>query len=153
MKSFFKVQNRIVIAVGLMVGIPVGVGGYTFHYAEGWSYFSSNPKACMNCHIMGSHFESWSRSSHHTVAACNDCHASGNIFRKYAIKASNGYWHSWAFTTGRFKEPIEIKPHNREIVRESCLNCHKSFVESSHSQQRIETLDCLRCHANVGHWR
>ena len=141
------------VILGIMVGVPVGIGGYTFHYAEGWSYFSSDPKACINCHIMQPQFDSWSRSSHHKVAVCNDCHTTGNVVRKYSIKASNGYWHSWAFTTGRFKEPIEIKAHNRAIAREACLNCHQPMLEASHPQERVESLDCLRCHANVGHWR
>jgi hypothetical protein len=29
-----------------------GLGGYTFVYAEGGSYFSDDPRACVNCHVM-----------------------------------------------------------------------------------------------------
>ena len=35
-----------------LLGVLVGVGGFTGHYAEGLSYFSKDPAACMNCHIM-----------------------------------------------------------------------------------------------------
>jgi formate-dependent nitrite reductase cytochrome c552 subunit len=33
-----------------LLGVVVGVGGFTGHYAEGLSYFSKDPAACMNCH-------------------------------------------------------------------------------------------------------
>jgi hypothetical protein len=38
--------------LAIAFGIFVGIGGYTFRYAEGLSYFSTDPAACANCHIM-----------------------------------------------------------------------------------------------------
>jgi nitrite reductase (cytochrome c-552) len=40
------------VALAIAVGVAAGVGGYTFRYAEGLSYFKTDPKACANCHIM-----------------------------------------------------------------------------------------------------
>ena len=37
--------------LAVMVGVLLGVGGYTFFYAEGLSYLSSDPKACVNCRL------------------------------------------------------------------------------------------------------
>jgi hypothetical protein len=37
-----------------IIGPVLGLGVYTFWYAEGASYFSSDPKSCVNCHIMRS---------------------------------------------------------------------------------------------------
>jgi len=143
---------RLVVVVGILIGIPTGLGGFTFYYADGLSYLSNNPKSCVNCHIMGPQFRSWSQSSHHTVAVCNDCHTPGGPLQKYAAKASNGFWHSWAFTTGRFKEPIEIKPHNRELVEISCRSCHQSFLQKSLlSQHQGDQVNCTSCHSRVGH--
>ena len=43
----------------VLVGVLCGLGGYTFWYAEGASYFSSDPRACINCHVMREHFDGW----------------------------------------------------------------------------------------------
>ena len=86
----------------IAIGMVVGIGVYTFLYAKGASYLTNNPAACANCHIMQEHYDGWLKSSHRAVATCNDCHTPANFIRKYVTKASNGFWHSFAFTTGRF---------------------------------------------------
>src|SRR5687768_15591360 len=53
--------------LAVTLGLSTGVGVFTFHYGEGWSYFSRDPAACMNCHIMQSEYESWSKGGHHAV--------------------------------------------------------------------------------------
>lgn len=63
----------LVLVIAVLLGSAAGLGGYTFVYAEGGSYFSDNPSACANCHIMQSHLDAWSKSSHKAVAGCNDC--------------------------------------------------------------------------------
>lgn len=92
------------------IGIVFGLGAYTFDYAEGTSYFSTDPKACANCHIMQEQYDSWSKSSHHATAGCVDCHLPTTFVAKYIAKAENGYWHSKGFTFQDFHEPIMIKP-------------------------------------------
>ena len=89
-----------------LVGIAIGLAGFTFVYAKGASYLSNDPKACANCHIMQQQFDGWLHGSHRSAATCNDCHTPPGLFSKYLAKASNGFWHSFAFTTGRFPEPI-----------------------------------------------
>ena len=39
---------------------------------------------------MPAQYDAWMKSSHHSVAACNDCDAPHNIVGKYAVKANNG---------------------------------------------------------------
>src|SRR5262252_838 len=39
---------------------------------------------------MPAQYDAWMKSSHHSVAACNDCDAPRNIVGKYAVKANNG---------------------------------------------------------------
>ena len=63
-------KKAIVLAV--LVGLLLGTGAFTFKYAEGLSYFSTDPKACVNCHIMTPQYDSWQKSSHHAVATCVD---------------------------------------------------------------------------------
>ncbi len=141
-----------VVASAAVVGLAAGIGGYTFLYAKGYSYLTNDPAACANCHVMREHFEGWLKSSHRSVAGCNDCHTPAGLLGKYATKASNGFWHSFGFTTGRFPEPLRIKPHNREITEAACRNCHEEVVQAiENSSDERMALSCVRCHATVGH--
>src|SRR4051812_22832611 len=76
------------------VGIAAGISAFTFRYAEGLSYLSPDPRACVNCHIMRSEYDSWQKSSHHTAAVCIDCHLPHEFIPKYIAKAENGWRHS-----------------------------------------------------------
>jgi len=42
------------IILGVLIGVVIGVGGYTFIYAKGYSYLTNDPAACANCHVMQS---------------------------------------------------------------------------------------------------
>ncbi|MEW6128556.1 MAG: cytochrome c nitrite reductase small subunit [Acidobacteriota bacterium] len=142
------------IVLGVMVGLAVGLGSYTFIYAKGYSYLLNDPASCANCHIMQEQYDGWEKSSHRSVATCNDCHTPPGFFAKYYSKASNGFWHSFGFTTGRFHEPIQIKPHNRDITEKACRKCHQEIVdaiENPHAMSEQNETSCLRCHRNVGH--
>ncbi len=153
--KFGKVPRPILmVLVGLFGGVA-GLGSYTFLYAKGASYFSDDARACANCHIMRDVYDSWNRGSHTAVAACNDCHTPhDSIVSKYAVKAINGLKHSVAFTTGNFPEPIQITPMNRDVALHNCVYCHASLTSLiNHATNRPEQVDCLQCHARVGHAR
>jgi len=136
-----------------LLGAFFGAGAYTFWYGEGFSYLTDDPLACKNCHIMNQHYDGWLKSSHHAVASCNDCHLPRSLVLKYLIKMENGFWHSKSFTLQDFHEPIQIRPHNRTILNDNCRACHLELVSElivSHGKDEFR-LDCLRCHASVGH--
>lgn len=140
------------IVLGIVVGLAAGVGAFTFVYAKGGSYLANDPAACANCHIMREYFDGWVKSSHRSVAVCNDCHTPAGFVGKYSAKASNGFWHSFAFTTGRFPEPLRIKRHNRLIAEAACQKCHQEIVQAIEGPHRRNTqLSCIRCHSSVGH--
>lgn len=134
-------------------GILLGIGLFTFRYAEGFSYFSKDPEACANCHIMNSQYHSWSRSSHHAAATCVDCHLPAGFPDKYFAKAENGYHHSKGFTLQDFHEPIMIKEKNREILQANCIACHEQAVHGLVTGATTDpgAVSCLHCHADVGH--
>ena len=44
------------VLIAVLVGILLDVGGFTGYYGEGLSYFSTDPAACTNCHIMRPQF-------------------------------------------------------------------------------------------------
>ena len=140
------------LATGL-IGLLLGVGAFTFHYAKGLSYFSTDPAACANCHIMQSQYDSWQKSSHHGVAGCVDCHLPHDLASKYLAKASNGYHHSKGFTLQDFHEPIRITPGNADILQESCLHCHDAMVHDlvAGAADAAVAVRCTHCHAGVGH--
>ena len=141
------------LALSISVGIAAGFGLFTLRYANGLSYLSSDPKACVNCHIMNRQYDGWTKASHHGVAACVDCHLPHTFFRKYYEKSENGYHHSEAFTTQNFAEPIAMRKKSRAILQENCVNCHADLTHEIASGPRGERdqLDCLHCHATVGH--
>jgi cytochrome c nitrite reductase small subunit len=143
----------IAAVLGVTIGAAAGVGGYVFVYAEGASYLTDDPDACANCHVMRTHLDAWSKSSHRAVAVCNDCHAPPGLLGKYTVKAINGWNHSLAFVTGRFKDPFHITPMNKRVTEAACRECHGEIVAAiDHSAgEATEPLACVRCHAHVGH--
>ncbi len=148
----FPIRKRTVMLAAL-VGCFIGVSAYTFEFAQGFSYFSNSPKTCVNCHIMRSEYDSWTKASHHAVANCVDCHLPHDFVGKYLAKASNGYHHSKAFTLQDFHEPIMIKEANARILQANCLRCHGELVHSivSGSTTARTAVTCVHCHSSVGH--
>jgi cytochrome c nitrite reductase small subunit len=139
--------------LAVLVGMVAGVGAFTFDYGEGLSYFSTDPRACANCHIMNDQFNSWTKASHHAAAKCVDCHLPHDFVPKYIAKGENGFWHSKGFTFMDFHEPIMIKPRNSSILQENCLRCHGDFVHEivQGSRTSLDAVQCVHCHSSVGH--
>jgi cytochrome c nitrite reductase small subunit len=118
---------------------------------------------------MQDYYDAWSRSSHHAVATCNDCHTPhDSLIAKYGTKALNGWNHSLAFTTGKFHEPIQIGPRNLAIAEHACRDCHADLIDAistwqpgsrqeapigldPHATRGGDGFSCIRCHGAVGH--
>jgi cytochrome c nitrite reductase small subunit len=143
----------LIVTLAATVGLAVGVGSFTFAYARGASYLTNDPTACANCHVMRAQYDGWLKSSHHAVAVCNDCHTPHALLPKYVTKASNGFWHSFAFTTGRFPDPIMIGGRNHRVTEGACRSCHADIVSAMTGPPHSGPgeLDCARCHVSVGH--
>jgi cytochrome c nitrite reductase small subunit len=137
----------------LSVGILIGMGMYTFRYAEGLSYVSNDPKACINCHVMQGHFDSWGQSSHKAVASCNDCHVPHDFPEKYLAKLRNGWNHSKGFTLQDYPEPIRIRDSNLKALQHNCVACHQVAVSeiSGHADVELGSARCTDCHRAAGH--
>ena len=144
---------RIALVLALTVGLAIGLGAFTFVYARGYSYLSNDPAACANCHVMREHFDAWNKSSHKNVATCNDCHTPHDFLGKYTVKAKNGFWHSFYFTTGRYPDPLRITEGNRAVTADACRYCHSQIVAAiEHPDAPAKDRStCTRCHEYVGH--
>jgi cytochrome c nitrite reductase small subunit len=146
----------LMVALAALSGATAGLGGYTFVYARGASYMGNDARTCANCHIMRDHLDAWTKSTHRSVATCNDCHTPDNFVGKYAVKARNGLMHSIAFTSGNFPEPLRIKPGNLEVAEDNCRRCHASLVadiDRADADAHGGRLSCTSCHKHVGHPR
>jgi cytochrome c nitrite reductase small subunit len=140
------------LLLGVFGGTFIGAGAYTFYYAEGTSYLSEDPKACVNCHVMRDQYDGWQKGSHHAAATCNDCHVPHDLVGKYLAKMDHGYRHSKAFTLQNFHEPIRITQADLVIVQNNCRRCHSELVQGiDEIGHAAGTTDCVRCHAGVGH--
>jgi cytochrome c nitrite reductase small subunit len=156
-------RARVALAAAIALGIALGLGAFTFVYARGYSYLSNDAAACANCHVMREHFDAWNKSTHRAVAKCNDCHTPHNLAGKYTVKAKNGFWHSFYFTTGRYPDPLRITEGNRQVTAGACRECHARITEAidpapserstahTRAQRSDEPADCVRCHRYVGH--
>ena len=143
----------LALVLAVFTGVLLGAGVFTFAYAEGLSYLSSDPAACVNCHIMNEQYDGWLKGPHRDVATCNDCHVPHALLSKYVAKARNGWHHSSAFTLQNFDEPIRIKPGNAATLEHNCRTCHRELVAdiSGHYGSDEEGPACTHCHRDVGH--
>jgi len=145
--------SHVAILAAVLTGALIGLGAFTFDYGEGLSYFSTDPVACKNCHVMNDQYASWTKAPHHAVAGCIDCHLPHELIPKYIAKADNGYRHSKGFTFMDFHEPIRINARNSRTLQANCVHCHADFVHDivRGSTTGEDAVQCVHCHRGAGH--
>lgn len=144
-----KTGNILAMALVGVLGLLVGLAGYTFVYARGYSYLLDDPQACINCHVMRDNFNAWAVSSHRDVT-CNGCHTPHEPVQKYLVKAENGFSHSFAFTF-EDTQVIHIKERSLDVVQENCKSCHASTIATTFLGSGKGEKRCTECHRGVGH--
>lgn len=144
-------SSTLTIVAALLLGLILGLGAYTFVYAKGYAYLTNDPQACTNCHVMQSQYDGWLKSSHRSAASCNDCHTPHNLIGKYAVKARDGFWHSFYFTTGSYPDAIQITGFNRDVTEKACRRCHAPITAEIDANPVHGKTECIRCHRLVGH--
>lgn len=141
----------------IFAGFFTGIAAVGFYLSAVWSYASDSPSACVNCHIMGPQYATWSHSSHRERAHCNDCHVpNDNIASHYFFKAKDGTRHAAMFTFRLEPQVIRIKHEGRDVVQQNCLRCHQQVnmkvmfaANTTMNQKRY----CTDCHRDVPHGR
>lgn len=142
-------RSTLLVVFVCLLGIPFGIGAFTFVYAKGFSHLSSDPRACANCHAMNDEYSGWLTGGHRHTTTCVGCHLPQAGLAKWAAKAEHGFRHSLAFTLQNFKEPIQITARDRQMVNDNCVRCHADFVHAASVSQGGP--DCAHCHRSVGH--
>lgn len=151
-KLAYQTDRALTRAVVVTLGLVLGLGLFTFEMGKGRSYFVDRPEACANCHVMRETLARWERSSHRRHATCNGCHMPEGLVAGWGSKALNGLLHGYAFTTGRFREPIRAKDFNQRIAHSNCVRCHaRLFPDEAHARALADEARCVHCHGNVGH--
>lgn len=143
------------------VVVAVVMGFHLIEESKATSYLSSDPAACISCHVMESYYASWQRSSHAQRATCVDCHLPADDYiDKYASKARDGWNHSLAFTLDTYGKRLLISDDGARRVQENCIRCHATQSQSlargseGHYAFGSETLggrNCWDCHRLVPH--
>ena len=146
--------SRISFAIAVLaLGAALGLGSYTFAYTRGWAYLTDDPRACANCHVMNEQYDGWIKSSHRSVAVCNDCHVPHSVFAKYRDEGPQRLLALVLLHDRQFPEPIRALPASRAIAEANCRRCHEPVVEAMGTPAHAGSRDisCIRCHGSVGH--
>lgn len=151
------------LPVIIVSGILTGLLFYVIHISNAASYLSTDPMACVNCHIMAPQYATWERGSHARVATCYDCHVPhDNIFNTYYFKAKDGMRHATMFTFRLEPQVIRIKDDGKWAVQTNCIRCHSNVIHpislrAINPQNIAEDKNgdrfCWDCHREVPHGR
>jgi len=122
------------------------------------SYLSSDPKVCINCHTMNTHYATWQHSSHREFASCADCHLpSDSIVNKWMAKARDGFNHSVAMTLGDYGNNLMITDNASQRIQANCIRCHDQMVSQIMANKALYIVNpekdrsCWDCHRSVPH--
>src|SRR5690606_25581948 len=99
---------------------------------------------------------------HRAVATCNDCYTPHSTIQKYVVKARDGFWNSFYFTTGDYPCPLRITPANHTVTEGACRYCHESIAVRMRADDdepldevrhfvSAQGVECTRCDRYVGH--
>lgn len=142
--------------------IAIGIFIYMINISKAISYLSSDPKSCINCHVMNTSYATWQNSSHAQRASCVECHLPRHGFlEKYLAKTRDGWNHSVAFTLNTYDQSIKISDDGAKRVQANCISCHAKLTETmrenderylkfSHDSSPSER-KCWDCHREVPH--
>jgi cytochrome c nitrite reductase small subunit len=134
---------------------------YLVNASKALSYLSTDPKACINCHVMNVQYATWQHSSHAQRATCVDCHLpTDTTINKYKAKARDGWNHTVAFTMNTFAPALQISEDGANRVQANCITCHARLTEvilSNNDRYHEFTgtpqtdRKCWECHRDVPH--
>ncbi len=150
-------NNKILLCILIVViGIVIGSASFTFVIANGFSYLSSDSRACNHCHVMHEVSSDYAKSPHKNLT-CSACHLPHSFVRKWMGKAQSGIHHALAFTFNKnLPAHFQASETTKKWVQENCISCHQNYASPAiHPSAKPDTsaLSCVSCHPDVGHRR
>ncbi len=142
------------------VVVVIGLFAYVVNESKMLSYLSSDPKVCINCHTMNTHYATWQHSSHREQASCVECHLPRDSYlNKMIAKSRDGFNHSLAMTLGTYGYNLRTSDNAAKRIQDNCISCHKEAVSQIMANAELyqtageSTIDrpCWDCHRNVPH--
>ncbi len=145
----------------LSVVVAVGLFAYVVKASNMISYLSSDPKVCINCHTMNTHYATWQHSSHRGRATCVECHLPRDSFaNKMLAKSRDGLKHSVAMTFRTYGLNIRATENASDRIQANCIMCHQEIVsqmainsglyQASAKENSVDRR-CWDCHRDVPH--
>lgn len=136
-----------------------GLFAYVVKASNMVSYLSSDPKVCINCHVMNTHYATWQHSSHRGRATCVQCHLpQHSLLAKMLAKGRDGFKHSAAMTFGTYEHNIRASEDALDRIQANCTGCHREMVSQLMSNSELYQgangrIDrrCWACHRDVPH--
>ncbi|UII55268.1 NapC/NirT family cytochrome c [Cytobacillus spongiae] len=143
-KKLLAIDKKMLIFIGVFAGIIISaVTAKTFAYTDSADF-------CKSCHIMTNVHDSFTDSTHATLA-CNDCHLPHDSkVKKLVFKAKAGVGHMYFNTLGSDKIPgvLHATESSEEVIKENCISCHESTIDNvSHDAKE----SCTSCHQSIPH--
>ena len=155
-----ETNNTMKIIATCCVATVVVLFVYVVYESRMLSYFSSDPKTCINCHTMNTQYATWQHSAHREQATCIDCHLPrDSFFKKIFAKTLDGYNHSVAMTFSSYGYNLRITANAAERIHANCISCHEEAVSQMMINAKLyktsggSSIDrlCWDCHRKVPH--
>jgi len=106
---------------------------------------ADRPEFCATCHLMGTRYMSFRRSSHVKAAACMDCHSEPGLLGSTRAHLAGGRYLYAAVTGSRNATTLQA-----EVSNVACSMCHPSYSGSSERVPHCAHVDqeekCADCH-------
>ena len=157
-----ETKNMMKYVAILSVLAVVGMFAYVGYASNMISYLSADPKVCINCHTMNTHYATWQHSSHRERATCVECHLPReSLVDKIFAKSRDGFKHSFAMTFHTYeKKNIRTSEDAQKRIQANCIACHREIVSEItaygklyQTKGEIGQIDrkCWSCHREVPH--
>jgi cytochrome c nitrite reductase small subunit len=137
-------RGKVAILVLLLVGAGL-YAGMAFSMKA-----TDQPEFCGSCHVMYEAVRTHQMSAHAELA-CNECHAPDETVPKMFFKAQAGAKDFYQNTLGDVFDVIHASDKTREVVNQSCLNCHSMTILNVADDVTEAKQYCTDCHRSVPH--
>jgi cytochrome c nitrite reductase small subunit len=111
---------------------------------------TDQPEFCGSCHVMYEAVRTHQMSAHADLA-CNECHAPDAVVPKMLFKARAGSKDFYQNTLGDVFDVIHATDSTKEVVNQSCLNCHSMTILNVANDVFEAKPNCTDCHRSVPH--